>query len=516
MTKHICSTLSFVGLLALASAGRAQVQTSPVLGEFVKAWQVCGPFDAQSVLDPIVPDEDLLAPVRDGKTAGHEWKVLKSKTDQVDLAAPEAFGPRNNAVIFAYAEIQSEKDGDVILGLGSDDSAMAWWNGRQVLVQDVLRGLTVGQDQVNLKMRKGKNTLLLKIYNAAGGWGFAADLRPASGEKWKWQVVLPMTDDEFMDLVERKSFDYFWKEADPDTGLIPDAVCAGDANYHIPCSVASLGFGLSAICIGDSRGWVTRDESRARVIKALKSVLDNADQEHGMLYHFLDPKTGKRAWKSEVSSIDTALFLAGALTCKGYFHDAEIGDLVDKLYQRVDWKWFMDGTEYVKMSWTPESGFGPNVWMEYNELMVIYLLGIGAPSNALPAASWTAWKRPYYEYEGMTYVQAVPLFLHQYSHCWVDFRGKRDAWADYFKNSQLATKAHRQFCLGLKDKFPWYSENLWGVTASCAPTNYMVWGGPPETTEYRLDGTVVPCAAGGEGKSGGGAPGRIEKLRWKV
>ncbi|MBN1269248.1 MAG: DUF3131 domain-containing protein, partial [Kiritimatiellae bacterium] len=129
--------------------------------------------------------------------------------------------------------------------------------------------------------------------------------------------------------------------------------------------------------------------------------------------------------------------------------------------------------------------------------MILYLLAMGSPAHPLPAGAWHAWSRPYYTYDGLTYVQGVPLFLHQYSHCWVDFRDKRDAYADYFRNSRLATMAHREFCLRLRDRFPKYSESLWGMTASKGPRGYAVWGGPPATTEHPPDGTVVPCAAGG-------------------
>ncbi|MFH0953963.1 MAG: glucoamylase family protein [Verrucomicrobiota bacterium] len=484
-------------LLMVAPAFAQDDEAKPVSGEFIRTWQVCGPFPAHGVVNPVVEDEGAIAPAFQGTLAGRSWKVFKSPTNTVDLESTGACGPADNAVAFAYAEIESETDGDVILGLGSDDSAMAWWNGRLVLVQDILRGINVGQDQVHLYMRKGKNTLLLKIYDEAGGWGFAADLRPAGAERWSWKTVLPMSEDEFLDLVERKSFEYFWKEADPDTGLIADHAPAAQGPNDSPCSVAAVGFGLTAICIADARGWITRDEALDRVTRTLKFMLESVDQQNGFFYHFVDRKTGQRTWDSEVSSIDTALLLAGALTCRNHFSDGEITRLANRLYERIDWTWMLNGGDALSMGWLPESGFIPHRWDTYSEHMVLYLLGLGAPSKALPAESWYAWKRPYYTYNDKTYVQAVPLFLHQYSHAWVDFRGKRDALADYFKNSELATKAHREFCLSLKDKFPAYGERLWGMTASKGPKGYMVWGGPPPTMEYPIDGTVVPCAAGG-------------------
>lgn len=487
-------------IFALLLAGSAAAQEDlpkRVSGEFIRFWQICGPFPASGVTDPVVENEGRLAAGPKAMVAGKPWKVLKSLTNSVDLESAEAFGQADRAVAFAYAEIESDKEGDVILGLGSDDSAMAWWNGRQVLVQDILRGLNLSQDQLHLTMKKGRNTLLLKIYDEGGGWGFAADLRPAGDERWGWRVVLPLSDDEFLDLVQRKAFEFFWKEADPDTGLVADHAPAAEAANDSPCSVAAVGFGLTGICIADSRGWIPHDQALDRVTRALRFMLEQVDQEHGFFYHFVNRRTGKRAWDSEVSSIDTALFLAGALTCRNYFGGKEIGDLVRQLHGRVDWAWMLNGEKTLSMGWKPETGFIEHRWKDYSEHMVLYLLGLGATTNALPPECWYAWNRPLHTYDGMTYVQATPLFLHQYSHAWVDFRSKRDALADYFKNSELATRAHRAYCLRLKDLFPGYSENLWGLTASKGPKGYMVWGGPPPVLEFPIDGTVVPCAAGG-------------------
>lgn len=489
--------LAAVLVLSGAAAAPAQDEPQHPLGEFILSWQVCGPFDATGLMEPVVENEGDLDPRRNVTVAGRAWKTLKSGTNSINFEQPDALGPADHAVGFAYAEIESEREGDVILGVGSDDAVMAWWNGRQVLVQDVLRGVHPGEDQVVLRMRKGRNRLLLKVYDAAGGWFFAADLRPAGEETWAWRAVLPMTDEEFLERVARKCFDYFWNEAHPETGLVPDHVPARAGTYNPPCSVAALGFGLTGICIADARGWITRDEARDRVLRTLRFVLENVEHEHGFLYHFVNGQTGARDWRSEVSSIDTALFLAGALTCRGYFGDRDIAALADELYTRVDWPWMLNGQETLCMGWKPETGFLTHYWEQYSEHMVMYLLGLGSPTHPLPPETWYAWKRPYYTYDGMTYVQAVPLFLHQYSHAWVDFRDRRDALADYFKNSILATKAHRAYCLELKSRFPSYGEDLWGFTASQGPRGYMVWGGPPPTLEYPIDGTVVPCAAGG-------------------
>ena len=466
-------------------------------GTFVRKWQLCGPFPVGDVLQPVLEDEHRLDPAESKDVLGVPWKAIRSETDVVNLESAAAFGAQDRVAAFAFAEIQSDGEGDVILGLGSDDSAVAWWNGRQVLVQDVLRGTRAGEDQVRLRMIEGRNTLLLKIYDAGGGWSFAADLRSASDAAWAWQDVLPMTGDDFLDLVQRTSFDFYWQAADPETGLVPDSAPARDVPNRAPCSVAAVGFGLTAICVADSRGWVERDAARERVVRTLKFLHDQVEGEKGFFYHFVDMRTGKRARKSELSSIDTALGLAGVLTCKQYFNDPEIASLADALYARVDWAWMMNNGDTLSMGWTPESGFLAARWSAYCEHMILYLLAIGSPTHPIPPESWHAWRRDAITFNGMTYIQGVPLFLHQYSHIWVDFRGLRDAYADYFRNSALATMAHREFCLGLQDRFPQYTENLWGVTASKGAKGYMVWGGPPEAKKHPMDGTIVPCAAGG-------------------
>lgn len=158
----------------------ADIPVSYPTGTFIRTWSICGPFEAHGVLERIAEDESALDPAEIKEVKGISWKTLNSKTDVIDLESAAAFGPHDKVIAFAFAEIEYEDETDVILGLGSDDSVMAWWNGRQVLVQDVLRGVKIGEDQVHLRTRKGRNTLLLKIYDEGGGWGFAADLRPSA------------------------------------------------------------------------------------------------------------------------------------------------------------------------------------------------------------------------------------------------------------------------------------------------------------------------------------------------
>jgi hypothetical protein len=209
---------------------------------------------------------------------------------------------------------------------------------------------------------------------------------------------------------------------------------------------------------------------------------------------------GERRWQSEYSSIDTALLLGGVLTARQYFReDAEIKRLATLVYERVDFKWMLAGHPMLMShGWKPEAGFLKPRWDTYSEHLILDLLAIGSPKHAVTPLTWRAWQRKYISYAGYTYLSGGPLFTHQYSHAWVDFRGWRESFApytDYFANSVAATRAHREFCLSLREEFPGYSENVWGITASDSVKGYVAWGGPPR--DPAIDGTVVPCAAGG-------------------
>jgi hypothetical protein len=184
------------------------------------------------------------------------------------------------------------------------------------------------------------------------------------------------------------------------------------------------------------------------------------------------------------------------LSCRTHFDDVEVRDLATQIYERVDWPWMLNGEKTLTHGWRPESGFISSRWDTYSEFMMIYLLGLGSPSHPLPADSWDAWKRPIFEYEGERFVGShAPLFVHQYSQAWFDFRGKRDRYADFFENSVIATRVHKKWCLSLAKQFPDYTEDLWGITASDSAHGYTVWGGPPPMGP--IDGTIVPSAAGG-------------------
>ncbi len=303
-------------------------------------------------------------------------------------------------------------------------------------------------------------------------------------------------DEAFLEDLEQASFRLFWEHAHPQTGQVRDRVGPGGNEKNVVSSIAATGFGLSALCLADQRAWVKRGEARDRVRMTLRFLARQLPHQHGFYFHFVNWETGERQWRCEVSSIDTALLLCGVLTCRQYFNDAEIQDLAGNIYDRVDWQWLFENGPFLGHGWTPERGFLAAKWDTYCEHMMLYLMAIGANQKAIPAESWDAWKRPRFQYEGLSFISTeAPLFIHQYAHAWVDFRERRDQHADYFENSKVATRAHQRFCVGLRDEFPHYSETLWGITASDSAKGYVVWGGPPRMGP--IDGSIVPCAAGG-------------------
>jgi hypothetical protein len=304
------------------------------------------------------------------------------------------------------------------------------------------------------------------------------------------------TDDQLLDEIQRAAFDYFWNEASPSTGQIKDRALAKGNNSRLMSSIAATGFGLAGLCIAHQRGYGKSADIVVRVQNTLRFVFHQMPHQHGFFYHFVDMSTGKRWEKCELSSIDSSLLLCGVLTARQYFRDQEIKDLATKIYERVDWPWMLNSGSTLSMGWKPESGFLDARWEHYCELMMIYLLAIGSPTHPVPADTWRAWSRPKISYQGITYISGNdPIFTHQYSHAWFDFRGKHDAYTNYFDNSVKATKAHKLFCLSLHDRFPDYSEELWGISASDYVNGYTAWGGPPP--QGPIDGTVVPCATGG-------------------
>ncbi|HEY5329712.1 MAG TPA: glucoamylase family protein [Acidobacteriaceae bacterium] len=311
--------------------------------------------------------------------------------------------------------------------------------------------------------------------------------------KWK----LSRGDDALLDDMERRAALYFWEQADPANGQVLDRADANNTDGKLRSrrplsSIAATGFGLSTLCIADHRNYFPHDGIVERVRTTLDFHLNKLPNDHGFFSHFNDVHSGKAANHSEISSIDTSLLLCGVLTARAHFNDAKITDLATKLYERVEWPWMLNGGETFSMGFR-DGAFIKSRWNHYCELMMLYLLAIGSPTHPVAPGSWDKFTRPRMVFQKFDYISAPdPLFVHQYSHAWFDFRNKRDSYADYFANSIIATRAHKAFCLSLKMG---YTDDYWGVTASDSAHGYVAWGGPPALGH--IDGTVVPCAAAG-------------------
>ena len=317
-----------------------------------------------------------------------------------------------------------------------------------------------------------------------------------------------LDDQAFLDLLQRTAFDYFWYETNLQNGLIKDR--SSDPSLS---SIAAVGFGLSAITVGIDRGWISREAGRARVLTTLTFLWNSphgpeadATGYKGFYYHFLDIQTGRRVPDVELSTIDTALLLGGVLHVQQYFDQPEatevrIRELASAIYRRVEWPWVQVRSARLCHGWEPERGFLPYDWGGYNEAMILYLLALGSPTFPIGSEAWTAWTSSYdwQAHYGHEFVIFPPLFGHQYSHIWIDFRGiqdtyMRDKGLDYFENSRRATLTNRAYAIANPRGWADYGENVWGLTASDIPSSYLARGAPPAEND---DGTITPTAAGG-------------------
>ena len=278
-------------------------------------------------------------------------------------------------------------------------------------------------------------------------------------------------DDQFLDEIEKAAFLFFWEQADAETGQVKDRAFANGSFDNRPVSsIASTGFGLTALIIGHRRGYRDKNEIEKRVESTLEFVRDKLDGHQGFYYHFVDTKTGKRVWNCELSSIDTALLMNGVLSVKSYFkNNTRLVDMAQVIYERANYTWFYNYTSgYISMGWLPEMGFLESSWSIYCELMMLLLQAIGSPTSPAPVEAWHNFRRDKLTYEGYTYITTnAPLFIHQFSHAWFDLRSVRDDYTDYFENSVIATKVHKIWCIKeLGKNFSTYSDNFWGLTAS--------------------------------------------------
>ena len=328
----------------------------------------------------------------------------------------------------------------------------------------------------------------------------------------------------FLDTLEERTFHYFWDLTNTTNGLVPDRSPTPSFS-----SIAAVGFGLTAYPIGVERGYITRADAGQRVVTTLRffwtatqdSSASNATGYHGFFYHFLDMNTGKRYQTVELSTIDTALLLAGVLTCQSYFTgtdslESEIRRLADSIYARVDWQWASPRPPVVSLGWHPETGFLGYNWRGYNEAMILYILALGSPTHPVDTSAWSQWTAPYQwgTFYGQTHVGFAPLFGHLYSHAWIDFYKIQDAYMrgrgiDYFENSRRATYAQQSYAAANPGGWTGYSDRIWGLTASDGPGDVTLtlggrsrqfhgyWARGASFTETPDDGTIAPTAAGG-------------------
>jgi hypothetical protein len=289
--------------------------------------------------------------------------------------------------------------------------------------------------------------------------------------------------DKLLDKLQKKTFTYFVNEVNLANGLVRDRTDTAG-----PSSIAGTGLALAAYPVGVERGYIERDDAIRRTLACLRffanstqSTDRSATGYKGFYYHFLDMQTGRRVWDSEVSSVDSAFLLAGMLTAAEYFtrdtpEENEIRTLAKQLNERADWQWMLNGGPTVSHGWTPERGFIRYRWQGYSEALLLYILGLGSPTHPLPEETYTAWTSTYkwkkiYETD---YLYSGPLFTHQLSHIWIDFRGIRDPYmqsrqSDYFENSKRATHIQREYGTRNPMNFEGYGEHCWGFTASDGP-----------------------------------------------
>jgi hypothetical protein len=331
-------------------------------------------------------------------------------------------------------------------------------------------------------------------------------------------------DAAFLDEVQERTFRFFWEQTNAANGLVPDRWPTESFS-----SVAAVGFALPAYAVGVERGWITREQGAERVLTTLR-FLWNAPQgpeaagrtgHQGFFYHFLRMDSGVRFEQVELSSIDTALLMAGVLFCQQYFdrddaRESEIRALADSLYRRVNWQWMVNNPGRISMGWHPERGFIESEWHGYDEAMILFILALASPTHPADPSLWETYMSTsrWGEFHGQQYVGFAPLFGHQYSHIFVDFRGIRDPFIarhgiDWFENSRRATLAQRQYAIANPMGWTGYVADVWGLTASDGPADtVLAVNGTPRQfwtytargashTEIRDDGTLVPTAAGG-------------------
>lgn len=372
--------------------------------------------------------------------------------------------------------------------------------------------------------------LLLVVFVLTTGFSGCGDdqtIAPNNG-KPPADTTEKITEEEqqFLDTLEQDTFNWFWETTNAKNGLTPD-------RYPNPpfSSIAATGFSLSSYIVGSEKGYVSRDQAAERTLNTLEFFWNapmgpqssGVTGYKGFYYHFLYMSTGTRFQNTELSTIDTALLLAGVLSAQSYY-DADnptenrIRALADSIYRRTDWTWFYsrDHKPLLSMGYRPSEGFIDAYWRGYNEAMILYILALGSPTHPIEADTWDRWTSTYEwkSFYGQSYVNFSPLFGYQYSHVWIDFRDIQDGYMrqrgiDYFENSRRATLAQRQYAMANPHYFKDYGRYIWGLTACDGPANttrevngeqvqfHTYWARGASSNYVNDDGTIAPTAAGG-------------------
>jgi hypothetical protein len=318
--------------------------------------------------------------------------------------------------------------------------------------------------------------------------------------------VRSATRDQRLQHLQQKAFAYFEHETSPLNGLVRDKSAA-----DWPASIAATGLALASYPVAIERGLIATGAAIERTLSTLRFLWNSpqgpqpdASGYHGLYYHFLDMQTGRRAWECELSTVDSAFLLAGTLTAAAYFvadtpEQREIRSLADALYLRADWSWAQNGPATICHGWKPESGFLHNRWEGYDEALLLYVLALGSPTHPLPAGCYEAWAASY-EWKNcydLDYLYAGPLFTHELSHVWIDFRGIQDSFMrgkgiDYFENSRRATHVQQRYAIDNPLHFNGYGRDVWGITASDGPGPAVMQVGGVERRFYDYEGRGVP------------------------
>ncbi|CAN5264134.1 hypothetical protein BH10CYA1_BH10CYA1_36110 [soil metagenome] len=440
--------------------------------------------------------------VSGGLTAGIESRLKVSLTDSAMQSSLQGIGLRigTNAIGGAVGGVASAESNSLLSGKGfaSQDEVM------RSVASYMVTG--AGLDAAHIALHKGGELLARN------------EVKNLDGERVA--PKLSAEEQQMLDKIQRAHFEYFKQQSDPDTGLTKDR-----STDSSPASIAAVGFSLTAHPVAVSRGWISREEATDYTLKVLKNLSESpqgpaangTSGDHGFFYHFLDPKTGLRQGENELSTVDTALLMGGVLFAKNFYDgnspkEIQIRELADNLYKRVDWPWALNAEGRLSMGWSPEHGFISSDWQAYNEAQILLLLAMGSPTHPLPASAWDNFMSTskVVEMNGQKSLEFGPLFGHQYTQVWMDYRGIKDATNqrlgfDYFENSRRAAIAQHEYAVANPKGWKGYSSLDWGLTASDGPGDVVknIDGKPVEFKSYNArgfpnapdDGTIAPTAA---------------------